>query len=486
MEANGLSGEMFSSMSSGMLGLEMSLHPHQQPPPPPPQQQNPRHLQQQHPHPQMVAAYGHHHEADHHHNHHPQTLQSMKQGYPYATKAKPQQLTLSDEDEPGLTAEDSAGDGKKKISPWQRMKWTDSMVRLLIMVVFYIGDEAGSEGSDHAGKKKGGGVLQKKGKWKSVSRAMMERGFYVSPQQCEDKFNDLNKRYKRVNDILGKGTACRVVENQSLLETMDHLSPKMKEEVKKLLNSKHLFFREMCAYHNSCGGGGGGGGTSGAHHSPEVAAEPSQIQQQSQQQSCFHSSESAPIGANSGRAELEGLKMVKGGSGEEEEEDDDEDDDDDDDENEDEVVEGDGRVHEHGHEEDDDDEKTSRKRPRKGGAFSSSLSSSPLIQQLSGELMSVVQDGTKSSWEKRQWMKKQLIQLEEQGVSYQCNAFELEKQRLKWVKFSSKKEREMEREKLKNQRMRLENERMVLLLRQKEFELLDLQQQQQQQQQQKE
>nr|GMC51370.1 transcriptional regulator EFH1 isoform X2 [Ipomoea batatas] len=101
------------------------------------------------------------------------------------------------------------------------MKWTDNMVRLLIMVVYYIGDEVGSED-----------VLQKKGKWKSVSRAMMERGLYVSPQQCEDKFNDLNKRYKRVNDIIGKGTACKVVENQTLLETLD-LSPKMKEEAKR-------------------------------------------------------------------------------------------------------------------------------------------------------------------------------------------------------------------------------------------------------------
>jgi hypothetical protein len=101
---------------------------------------------------------------------------------------------------------------------------------------------------------------------------MMEKGFYVSPQQCEDKFNDLNKRYKRVNDILGKGTACKVVENQNLLDTMD-LAPKMKEEVRKLLNSKHLFFREMCAYHNSCGHG------VVANQSPEtgigIATEPS-------------------------------------------------------------------------------------------------------------------------------------------------------------------------------------------------------------------
>ncbi|KAF5940670.1 hypothetical protein HYC85_021837 [Camellia sinensis] len=459
---------MYSTMGSGMLGLEMSLHHH------PPQQnpQNPHQLQQ-HPHPQLVS-YGHH-EADHHQ--HPQTQQSVKPSYPFAPKPKPQQLTLSDEDEPGLTPEDSAGgDGKKKLSPWQRMKWTDSMVKLLIMVVFYIGDEAGSDGNE---KKKGGGVLQKKGKWKSVSRAMMERGFCVSPQQCEDKFNDLNKRYKRVNDILGKGTACRVVENQSLLETMDHLSPKRKEEVKKLLNSKHLFFREMCAYHNSCGGaaaanGGGAaatsGGASGPHHSPEVAAEPSQQIQPHQR--CFHSVDNTPIVPNSGRAETEGSKMAKGGSPEEEDEDDEEDEnDDDDDEDEDEIVGGGVRDHEED-EEDGGDEKCSRKRQRKGMlAFPS-----PLIQQLSTELTSVVQDGSKSLLEKGHWMKNRLIQLEEQRVTYQYEAFEIEKQRLKWVKFSSKKEREMERDKLKNERMKLENERMLLLLRQKELELIDLHQ----------
>ncbi|CBI30220.3 unnamed protein product, partial [Vitis vinifera] len=358
-----------------MLGLEMPLQQ-------PQQQQNPQnphhthhhtHLQQ---HPQMVAFA--HPDPDHH----SQSQQPVKHGYPYVTKAK-QQLTLSDEDEPGLTGDDSTADGKRKVSPWHRMKWTDNMVRLLIMAVFYIGDEGGSECSDPSAKKKTGGLLQKKGKWKSVSRAMMEKGFYVSPQQCEDKFNDLNKRYKRVNDILGKGTACRVVENQSLLDTMDQLSPKMKDEVRKLLNSKHLFFREMCAYHNSCGGGG----TSGAHPSPPDTA-------------------------------TEASKMRR------------------------------------------------LKRARKG--LFPSPSPSPLMRQLSSEVMSVLQDGTKSTLEKKQWMRSRMMQLEEQRVSYQCKAFELEKQRLKWVKFSSKKEREMEREKLVNQRKRLENERMALLLRQKE------------------
>nr|CAD1831246.1 unnamed protein product [Ananas comosus var. bracteatus] len=70
------------------------------------------------------------------------------------------------------------------------------------------------------------------------------------PQQCEDKFNDLNKRYKRLNDILGRGTSCRVVENPSLLDSLSHVTAKGKDDVRKILSSKHLFYREMCAYHN--------------------------------------------------------------------------------------------------------------------------------------------------------------------------------------------------------------------------------------------
>ncbi|XP_022746775.1 DExH-box ATP-dependent RNA helicase DExH12-like [Durio zibethinus] len=468
MDTSGLPGGTFSGIGSGMLGLEMSLQPQQQqqqqPPQNPQSDQNPHHLPHQ---PQMIA-YSHH-ETDH-----SQHQQSVKQGYPFASKTK-QLSPLSDEDEPGFPPDDCAADAKKKFSPWQRMKWTDSMVKLLIMAVYYIGDEAGSEGNDPTGKKKAGGLLQKKGKWKSVSRAMMEKGFYVSPQQCEDKFNDLNKRYKRVNDILGKGTACRVVENQSLLDTMD-LSPKMKEEVRKLLNSKHLFFREMCAYHNSCGHGATAG-ASGANHSPEVAIETSQIQHhQAQQQRCLHSSDNAQISGNLGRIEAEAMKLAKVGS---EEEDDDEDDDSDDDEEEDEddddeeAMDGYSRGQSgHAQEDDEDnDEKSSHKRPRKV-PFAMSLS--PLIQQLSCEVVNVIQDGSKSACEKKHWMKMRLMQLEEQQVSYQHQAFELEKQRLKWMKFSGKKEREMERAKLENERRRLENERMVLLVRRKELELVEL------------
>lgn len=462
-----MGGGIFGGIGPGMLGLEMSLHQQQNPPP---NSQNPHSLH----HPQLVA-YAHH-EADHHH---PQP-QPAKPGYAFAGKSK-QQLTLSDDDEAGFNGDDGAGDGKRKASPWQRMKWTDTMVKLLIMAVLYIGDEGGPTTESSDPKKKPGSLLQKKGKWKSVSRAMMEKGFYVSPQQCEDKFNDLNKRYKRVNDILGKGTACRVVENQSLLEVMD-LSTKMKEEVKKLLNSKHLFFREMCAYHNSCGHGpGGSGGAGGAHHSPEVAVEPSHIQQQQQvpQRGCFHAADSA-AGDHLGKTETEASKMLKGGSCEEEYGDDEDEDseDEDDDDSDDEVGEGGSRGHSgQGHEDEHEhSERTSSlKRPRKYLFPPPTM----FVQQLSGEATGVMQDGNRSPWEKKQWMKVKLVQLEEQRVSYQLQAYELEKQRLKWLKFSGKKERDMERAKLENERRRLENERMVLLLRQKELELLDLQQQQQ-------
>ncbi|MQM22042.1 hypothetical protein Taro_055090 [Colocasia esculenta] len=168
----------------------------------------------------------------------------------------------SDEDEdPSFTNDENGaeehldgGNKSKKGSPWQRMKWTDEMVRLLIPVVACVEDESVPEGVDGLGKRKHGaaaaGVLQKKGKWKTVSKLMLDKGCYVSPQQCEDKFNDLNKRYKRLNEILGRGTTCQVVENPALLDSMHHVSAKSKEDVRKILSSKHLFYREMCAYHN--------------------------------------------------------------------------------------------------------------------------------------------------------------------------------------------------------------------------------------------
>ncbi|KAK6131511.1 hypothetical protein DH2020_034751 [Rehmannia glutinosa] len=152
--------------------------------------------------------------------------------------------SASDEDEPSFMEDASKG---KKASQWHRVKWTDTMVRLLITAVSYITEEAIE---CTGGSRRKLSNLQKKGKWKSVSKVMAERGHFVSPQQCEDKFNDLNKRYKRLNEILGRGTSCEVVENPTLLDVMDHISEKSKEEVRKILSSKHLHYEEMCSYHN--------------------------------------------------------------------------------------------------------------------------------------------------------------------------------------------------------------------------------------------
>lgn len=402
MESSGI----YPNLQPNMLGLEMSLH-HNLPPPQNPQ--NPHHI----PAPQQR-----------------QGPLAAALAYP---KSKSQSLTLSDDDESGFAGED----GKRRVSPWQRMKWTDNMVRLLIMVVFYIGDEVGAAeaGGEGGGKKKGGGALQKKGKWKSVSRAMMERGFYVSPQQCEDKFNDLNKRYKRVNDILGKGTSCRVVENQSLLDSMD-LAPKVKDEVKKLLNSKHLYFREMCAYHNSCGG-------AGQHSQSPPPAE------------CRHAAAAEKTPNLNSRGE-DGAKLRAEAEFEEDDVDvdvDEHEDDVDDDEHEDDVYD----------DEHEDDALPSRKRARTG-------TMAPLAQHLDAEM---AREGGRTAGEKREWLKGKMVALEEERLGICSRSFQLEKQRLKWLKFSGKKEREMEREKLINERTKLENERMLLLIRHRELDLME-------------
>ncbi|KAM7478928.1 hypothetical protein LguiA_027141 [Lonicera macranthoides] len=131
--------------------------------------------------------------------------------------------------------------------PWKRVKWTDDMVKLLVTAASYVGDDissdlCGSEKSDFL-------VIARKGKWRAISKVLVERGCKVSPQQCEDKFNDLNKKYRRLVDILGRGTSCEVVENPELLELMN-LCDNLKEEVRKLLSTKQLFYREMCSYHN--------------------------------------------------------------------------------------------------------------------------------------------------------------------------------------------------------------------------------------------
>ncbi|KAF7064457.1 hypothetical protein CFC21_070759 [Triticum aestivum] len=157
---------------------------------------------------------------------------------------------MSDDEEHGLnedTTDSHSGKGKKG-STWQRMKWTDSMVKLLVTLASYTGEDPGA---DLGCGRRNCAMVHKKGKWKAISKVMGERGCNVSPQQCEDKFNDLNKRYKRLTDILGRGRTCKVVENPALLDRMDNLSDKLKDDARKTLSSRHLFYEEMCSYHNN-------------------------------------------------------------------------------------------------------------------------------------------------------------------------------------------------------------------------------------------
>lgn len=333
--------------------------------------------------------------------------------------ARQQRNCTSDEDEPSFNEEEPAKGGKKN-SPWQRMKWSDGMVRLLITIVSYIGEDATSP---DCGRRKLV-LLQKKGKWKSVSKVMAARGCYVSPQQCEDKFNDLNKRYKRLTDVLGRGTSCKVVEDPSLLDSMTHLSEKVKEDVRKILSSKHLYYEEMCSYHNG--------------NRLHLLNDPS-LQQ------CLQAVLKGSDGQDAGKA-----------AGDEQDEDDLDDGDDD----------GDDNVNlQGGH-------------ATKRLAFHHNLEEENVWAP--GHLNAhecgkrVVQESQMIEMNepmRRQWIKQRLLLLEEQKLSIDVQAFELETQRFKWQRFSKKKERELDRLRLENEKMKLENERMLLELRKKELEV---------------
>ncbi|KAJ4884624.1 sequence-specific DNA binding transcription factor [Raphanus sativus] len=127
------------------------------------------------------------------------------------------------------TGQEDDGDGHNesnksstKISPWGRVKWMDEMVKLMIIVLFYLGD------NDHK--------HARKSKWRSIFKFMDERGHHFSPQKCEDKFNDLNKLYKKINDMLGRGTYCDVSENCVLLDKIVYLDEIKKDEVRKLMS----------------------------------------------------------------------------------------------------------------------------------------------------------------------------------------------------------------------------------------------------------
>lgn len=336
----------------------------------------------------------------------------------------------SDDDEPSFTTEDGVNnhdDGAKGKKGWQRMKWTDGMVRLLITAVSYLGEDVASD--CHSSGKRKLAILQKKGKWKSISKVLAERGCYVSPQQCEDKFNDLNKRYKRLTDILGRGTSCKVVENPALLDVMDHLSEKAKEDARKILNSKHLFYEEMCSYHNK-----------NRLNLPDDLALQRSLQL-----------------ALTSRDEHD---AKQGGHDDHDEDDVDSDDEDD----------------------DGDDHfgasyfPKSLKRGTEQGGFANShpcqdCHATTQNQGISVDMNQMFSEGPKAGLAQKQYMTSRKLQLEEQRLHIQAEMLELKKQHFKWLRFSKKKDRELEKMKMENKRLKLENERMELELKHKELEL---------------
>lgn len=352
------------------------------------------------------------------------------------TKGERGKSSVSDEDEPSFAEDghDSRNDDTrgKNTAPWQRVKWSDPMVRLLITAVSYIGEDATTEYGGGARRKYAN--LQKKGKWKSVSKVMAERGHFVSPQQCEDKFNDLNKRYKRLNEILGRGTSCEVVENPSLLDLMDHVSDKAKDEVRKILSSKHLYYEEMCSYHNG----------NRLHLPPDPE---------------LQRSLRLALKTRDDHESNDGRK----GSHEDDHDDDDYMDD-----------------HDHDHDEYDDHHHGLQLDPRTGygmggvGEGSSkrlkqceNIGSQPKNMQV--DMIQGLPEGMKANLMQDQWMKHRLLQLEEQKIHIQAQMLELEKERFKWQRFRRKKDRELEVMRMENERMKLENEQMSLELKRKEM-----------------
>ncbi|KAK1301227.1 hypothetical protein QJS10_CPB13g01409 [Acorus calamus] len=319
--------------------------------------------------------------------------------------------SMSDDDDDGAHVESG---NPRKGSPWQRMKWNDSMVKLLITAVSYIGEDMDTGGGGNAGGgKRKCSVMQKKGKWKSVSKVMATRGCFVSPQQCEDKFNDLNKRYKRLTDILGRGTSCKVVENPTLLDSMDRLSEKAKDDVRKILSSKHLFYEEMCSYHNG-----------NRLHLPDDP-----MLQRSLQLALRSRDDGAEEGdgeAEEGDVETEMNEDVGSGG-------------------------------------------CFPKRVKQcqnvgdgHGGFQ--------MEGVSVDMNQVYGEGSKVGWSQKGLIKSRLMQLEEQKIQIQAQMVELERQRFKWQRFSRKKDRELDKMRIENEKMKLENERMAFELKQREME----------------
>lgn len=339
--------------------------------------------------------------------------------------------SMSDDEEHDMTedATYTPSSNGKKGSPWHRVKWTDTMVKLLITAVSYIGDD---HGPDLGGGRRNFTIMQKKGKWKAISKVMGERECHVSPQQCEDKFNDLNKRYKRLTDILGRGIACNVVANPTLLDSMNHLSDKKKEDAKKILSSKHLFYEQMCSYHNN-----------NRVKLPED-----------------HALQHSLLLALGSKDEHDPRRDTSGN-------------DDEDDQSVDSDYEENDEEQHHVHS--NMREPSTHKRPRHGDAalvtsssHKGSETSSP--HAIKVDINKAFADGTNWSL-MRQDLASQTLEIQKRLLQIEEKDLELKKHRLRWDRYRKKKDREIERMEMENEQIMIENKRLENELRQKALEL---------------
>ncbi|KAK4401918.1 hypothetical protein Sango_0932500 [Sesamum angolense] len=301
--------------------------------------------------------------------------------------------------------------------------------------ISYIGEDASSDSG--GGGRRISPLLPKKGKWRAISKVMAERGFHVSPQQCEDKFNDLNKRYKKLNDILGRGTSCEVVENPTLLDLMD-ISAKSKESVRKILSSKQLFYQEMCSYHN--------GNRLYIPHDQSI-------------QRSLHLAL-----RNSDDLESHESKAYRSDSI-----------------NDDEEInasenQNDNNEEKHLLHEDLGSTRVPAKRKKQGEPeyldsdhvmnFIATKKSTPDDHARTSQ---VPGQGATLDWRRNPWFMSRTLQLEEQKLQIEAEMLELEKQRLRWLRFSELEDRDLEKMRLENEYLKLENERLALEIKRQEM-----------------
>ncbi|CAI9770100.1 unnamed protein product [Fraxinus pennsylvanica] len=78
-------------------------------------------------------------------------------------------------------------------------------------------------------------------KWKGNSKSTVERGCIVSSQQCEDKFNDLNRKYMRLNEYLEEKLHLRTEVANTNTDAEVHPTERLELNKMKLENEQLAF-----------------------------------------------------------------------------------------------------------------------------------------------------------------------------------------------------------------------------------------------------